>query len=462
MTVPAAERSPARPAGAVAAAGAAAGRRLAVGVAVWAVLVLLAFEVGRPNRAEWKLRAAPLAGFVDRHVSLGTVVALVVGGVAVAVLPRWSQRVSWRALLLGAVAGAALWGGTLGLTRGVDGLERGLDNRHEYRAVIPEVDRLGVGRFVETFDDESVLRSYPIHVQGHPVGATLLFVGLDRAGLGGPLASSVVVVLLGATVAAAVLVALREVAGEDLARHAAPFVVLLPAWIWAATSADGVIAAVTAWGTAALVVASGRTGGVRSVWPLALVAGVAWGLAAHLSYGVVPAFLVGLVVLVVRRRWDLILPVAAGGITVVVAFSAAGFWWPAGLAATRIRYWEGIGGVRPYPYFAALGNPAAFALALGPAVAAAIAGVRDRRLWLLGGAGLAAAALANLSGMSKGEVERIWLLFAPWVALLAGGLVAAAPGRRTPGSTWPAVATALLASQVITAVAIESIVKTPW
>ncbi len=43
--------------------------------------------------------------------------------------------------------------------------------------------------------------------------------------------------------------------------------------------------------------------------------------------------------------------------------------------------------------------------------------LRDPRLWLLVGGGLAAIALADLSGMSKGEVERIWLPFVPWIAV---------------------------------------------
>jgi hypothetical protein len=63
-----------------------------------------------------------------------------------------------------------------------------------------------------------------------------------------------------------------------------------------------------------------------------------------------------------------------------------------------------------------------------------------------------------VSGMTKGEVERIWLPFAPWV-LVAGGALAwsTAPGRhaRNPAVRW-------LAVQAAAAIALESIVRTPW
>jgi hypothetical protein len=41
---------------------------------------------------------------------------------------------------------------------------------------------------------------------------------------------------------------------------------------------------------------------------------------------------------------------------------------------------------------------------------------------LLAGAAVAAVVVADLSGLSKGEVERIWLPFAPWVTTAAAAL----------------------------------------
>jgi hypothetical protein len=102
----------------------------------------------------------------------------------------------------------------------------------------------------------------------------------------------------------------------------------------------------------------------------------------------------------------------------------AGFWWIEGLQVTGNAYWSGVAGQRPAGYVTLLGNPAALALAAGPAVVVGLAHVlttADRRARLLPGAMLAAVIGANLSQMSRGEVERIWLPFVPWLALAAPG-----------------------------------------
>ena len=86
---------------------------------------------------------------------------------------------------------------------------------------------------------------------------------LDRIGLGGGGAAGVVTVLVGASACAAVAVTLRALGAEDVARAALPFGVLLPGAVWVGVSADGMFAAVLAWGVALLAVgATGR--GVRA------------------------------------------------------------------------------------------------------------------------------------------------------------------------------------------------------
>ena len=83
------------------------------------------------------------------------------------------------------------------------------------------------------------------------------------------------------------------------------------------------------------------------------------------------------------------------------------------------------------------------------------------------GGGLAAVVLADLSGMSKGEVERIWLPFTPWILLAGAALLVredvAAGAARTVGA-WarrPAAA-GWLGSQIGVAILIESLIRTPW
>ena len=138
---------------------------------------------------------------------------------------------------------------------------------------------------------------------------------------------------------------------------------------------------------------------------------------------------------------------------VLAAAAAAGFSWFDGLAATRAAYWSGVGAERPGRYLTLVGNPGALALATGPAVAAGLApapvgGPRRARAWrpaLLPAAAAAAVLVADVSQLSRGEVERIWLPFVPWLAL-------AAPGSRRG---W-------LAAQVAVALALQACLASPW
>src|SRR5690606_40276737 len=92
--------------------------------------------------------------------------------------------------------------------------------------------------------------NWPAHVAGHPPGATLTFVLLDRIGLGGGAWAGLWCITVGATACAAVLVTVRALTDENLARRAAPFLALAPAAVWMGTSADAYFAAVAAWAVA--------------------------------------------------------------------------------------------------------------------------------------------------------------------------------------------------------------------
>lgn len=466
---------------------------------VWGGLVVAASLVGVPIRRQVKVGAPPLTGGLSVPIVPLVAVALALGLWLARRLPGWCARLSWRRLLLVAALVALGWGMALAMVRGPSGLDRGLTTRFEYPAVVAQVDRVGVGPFVDTFTDPDTLARYPIHVQGHPLGAALLFVGLDRVGLGGAGGGALFLLVIGTATVPAVLVAVREVAGERRARQAAPFLVLLPAVIWTVTSADALYAAVGAWAVTLVILATADRAAPAARAGLGLAGGVLFGLGMYLSYGLPPLALVAVVVAVSRRRWSVLGWAAVGGGVVVAAWTAGGFWWFDGLAATHARYLAGVAPRRPYPYFALLGNPAAFAIALGPAVAVALARVRDRRLWLLAGGALAAVAVADLSGLSKAEVERIWLPFVPWIAVLCAGLADvgrrgidlpavtyptasdAAPNEPAPNdpatsigslpsatkpapvsSSWSALAQHLLVVQVVVAVVVESLVRTLW
>ncbi|MGI8754677.1 MAG: hypothetical protein ACR2MB_02225 [Acidimicrobiales bacterium] len=455
-------------------------RAAAQAAGVWAVLIVAAVLVGIPLRRSAKIGAPPLTGGLAVP-NLAVAVVVLLGGVVLARwLPAWCERVTWRRLLVGAALVAVGWGMSLALVRGPSGLDRGLSTRYEYPAVVDQVDRTGVGPFVDTFTDAEVLASYPIHIQGHPVGAALVFVGLDRIGLGGAIGGAAAMLVASVATVPAVLVAVREVADERLARRAAPFLVLAPAAIWTVTSADALYTAVGALAVLLVVLATHGSRPPLARAGFAVAGGVGFGLGIHLSYGLAPLVVVAVAVVVAQRRYAVLLGAAVGGAAVVGAFTASGFWWFDGLAATHVRYLAGVASRRSYAYFTLLGNPAALALALGPAAFVAVRLVRDRRLWLLAGAGLAAVAVSDLSGLSKAEVERIWLPFVPWVLVLAAGLPGCPSGARrvavegdgagdgTLVAATPADATGggivgpLLIAQVVTAVAIESVVRTIW
>jgi hypothetical protein len=182
----------------------------------------------------------------------------------------------------------------------------------------------------------------------------------------------------------------------------------------------------------------------------AAAGGLLLGAGLYCSYGIAPLGAVVLAVALGQRRIRPLVVGAAGVAAVAITFGAFGFWWWSGLAATRVRYAEGIAHVRPYGYFL-LADLAAYALAVGPATVAGLATLpRRSRLWWPVGGALLAAVSSDLSGLSKGEVERIWLPFAIWLLPAAVGLGDLRTRRR-----W-------LAIQIAAALALQLVLVTDW
>ena len=241
-----------------------------------------------------------------------------------------------------------------------------LSSGEEYLHDVPRVD--DVAGMLATFADH-ILTDQPVHwtthVGAHPPGVLLFYVALDRLGLGGGGAAGVVTVLVGASACVAVAVALRALGAEDVARRALPFGVLLPGAVWVGVSADGMFAAVLAWGVALLAV--GATGRGARADAAALAGGVLLGATLYLSYGLVLGLLLPAAVVAVTRRWRAAAFAAAGAATVFGAFTASGFWWFTGFAHVRVIYAASIAASRPYSYFV-WANLAAVSFAVGPAV----------------------------------------------------------------------------------------------
>jgi len=418
----------------------------ATAVAGWAALVLAGHLLGaRLLAADYRVHigAPPLVGGFDVRLSGSIAAAAGLALAAVAFGPPLVRRLRWSALLgVSWLAGA---GWIVALATGNGGgwaaVRRPLLSRYEYLAAVPDVGDSGA--FLRSFVAD--LPGYPTHVRGHPPGMLLLLEQLDRIGLGGAAWASALVIGAGAAAAPAALVALRALAGEPLARRAALFVTLAPAAVWFGTSADALFCGVLAAGIALLALACTAERGSRAD-ATALLAGLVLGAGLMLSYGLAPLGLLALGVAASTRRVRPLVLAAAGVAAVLLAFAAAGFWWSSGLQATHALYSAGAAARRPYLDFLVI-SPAAFALAIGPAAIAGLAALRGRRAWVLPAGALAALAVAELSGLSRGETERIWLPFAPWLLLAAAALPA--PRR------W-------LAAQLALALALQIVVVSQW
>lgn len=397
--------------------------------------------------------APPLRAWVAPIIGAETLVPAAVAALIIVLLPRLAGRLAWRPLIGVAIAAAGAWAVALSSMRGVDRLVAPVRDPNEYRAVAQHLR--SVAAFLAGFVGRTP--GYPVHVAGHPPGPVLIEWVLEKVGLGSIWWVATVFILGGACAVGAVLVAARDVAGEPWARRAVPFVVLAPAAIWVATSADALFAGVAAWGAALVIIATGRSD--RRSDLAAAAGGLLLGWTAFSSYGLVLIAVIPLSVAIRRRRVRPLVIAGLASVTVGVSFALAGFSWIAGLAATRARYLIGISQRRPYAVFL-IANVSALAVVVGPAIAVGVRRLRSTGLWLLVGAALIAVGLADLSGMSKGEVERIWLPFVPWV-LLAGAAIA---GRddRVPWPQSPPSTGAWLALQAGTAVALESLVRIPW
>lgn len=420
-------------------------------------------QVTEPNI---RLGAAPLVGEdkrdgwdwrFDRNL-------LSAGGVGLVVTLAVSQPWWWRwprgAITAFTSLAAACFAVLLALADGVAGhgeLLRGAEHPTEYLANLATAPPAGdfVRRFVADID------RYSVHVRGHPPGFVLVLKVLDRVGLDGPWPVVGLSVLGTAVVPAAVLSAVGALGGDHWVRRSAPLLAVSPYALWQMTSADAVFSAVGAFGVACCVLGLASQGWRALRWGIAggaLLAGLLF-----LTYGGALFLLVPGVPVAVAlwRRAAAASTVAVGAVAaaaaVTAAFAAAGFWWFDGVAETRRQYWAGTARLRPAGYFT-LANVAVALIAIGPGGFAGLTSLwRHRRhpppFAVVTVGALLAVAGSNLSQLTKGEVERIWLLFYPWL-VVSGGLVVEAQRR------WRSAA--LVASQTACAVVLQAVLVSKW
>ena len=430
---------------------------VAVALAGWAMAL--------PALTGWDVHVRyfpPLHADWDPRLGVGTVPAVLIGVLAVWQAIPLALRLSWGRLLVASYAAGLGWMLSLAYVDGSDGVGKILDTEYEYlptsrsltdlpHALSTFVARIPYDGKPDTIPDAN----WPVHIAGHPPGALVFFVTLARTGLGSGFAAGIVVTLFAASTALAVMLTLKLLGAETMARWAAPFLVFAPAAIWQCVSADAMFAAVAAWGVAALAAATVRR---RVAW--GLVSGLLLGYAVMLSYGLPLLGLLALAVLVVARSWRPLPWAILGALVVVGAFTAYGYHYWDALPALHDRYWEGVAKNRPKTYWW-WGDVAALAFSSGPLAFAGVAALWSRTResdehpdqtravrWLTGAVVLVVAA-ADASQMSKGEVERIWLPFIPWL-LIACALLP--PKWRRWG----------LVTQVVLALVIQHLLNTGW
>lgn len=435
-------------------------RPVVAGLAVWVALIAIA--VAYPLLTGWDVRTAldptlpvaPLHAQWLPRVGLSTVAAVLLAGAAAVWAVPCADRMPWRRLLPAAYVVGLAWALALAFVDGpAEGL-RSLGFVSEYLPTARATD--DVTALVREYVDRIPYSSpdnLPIHLAGHPPAAVLFYIGLVRIGLGGTVAAGLVTVALAASVSVAVMVALRRLGAEEAARRAAPFLVLSPPVIWYAVSADAMFTAVAAWGLAGLA-AGATSASRRRMVGWSVLAGLLLGGCVMLSYGLPLLGPLALAVLVLARSWWPLPIAAVTALLVVLGFAWWGFAWWEAFPELRERYDDGLAGSRPGTYWI-WGNLGALGLATGPALAAGTAMLvalrrrADRVVALLGTAAWAAIAVADLSGMSKAEVERIWLPWMPWLLVLTALL----PDRwRRPA----------LVLQLVTALLVQHLLNTSW
>ena len=399
-----------------------------------------------PLQADWAPRIGP-----------GTVPALVLALLAARYAVDLAARLPWRGLLAAVFVAGLAWMLSLAFVDGADGIGHVLETPYEYLRTarkVTDVHQL-LQEFVSRIPYSSAPQpNWPVHVAGHPPGALLFFVGLDRVALGGGFAAGMVVTVIAATTAVAVLLTVRALGDEAHARRAAPFLVFAPAAVWQAVSADAMFAAVAAWGLAAMALA-----GTRRSAGWAVAAGVLLGASVMLSYGLLLLGILALTVVALGRWWPS-LPIAAGAaLAVVGAFALLGFSYLDALPVLRERYFDGVGGRRPASYWT-WGGLAALAISTGPLAGAGIAQLiglgranlrnpTTQTVAALAAAASASVLIADITQMSKAEVERIWLPFVPWILLSCALLSERGRGRG-------------LVLQLAFALAVQHLLATGW
>lgn len=427
----------------------------------WAVVWGRRFERREPRI---KLGAAPFVGKWDFRVSPAVLPVLVFAAVVISVLPRILRQVSDRSALLAASVTAMAFAFTLAAADGLSAVLAPVVDPTEYLANVELLPKATDLLLLHSNYDFLVDRT--VHMKGHPPGFVLMLKALAAIGLGAPWVVGALSFIGIALIVSAVGVTVRTLADGDAMRLVLPFLAIAPFAVWLGTSADAFFSGIAAWGVTAVTLAVRRDD-----LTIRLALGFAGGLclagALFLTYGASTLMvLVAMMVLTgCRKRLTATFQVAVAGsfaaALVTAVFYHFGFWWFDGLRLTNKFYWIGSAYFRTWTYFL-LGNIAVLLIAVGPAVVGGIASVRDRRLWPVIGGALLCLAVAEASQYSKGEVERIWLLFMPWLVPAVIGLSNREETASSGRSGELVISRYWLGAQALVAITLQVTLRSKW
>jgi hypothetical protein len=419
---------------------------VAVGLALTAIAVAVNARVGSPG--------APFTGRFRFKVSVGSLLAPATAvTVLAAVRTGVVDRLRW-AVLVGASYLAALWWAmSLALVDGGNGFAAPIASTSEYLRDVPAVGS-HPGHFLSTFVAQAP--HYSVATRTHPPGPVLLLWFLGKLGIHRPEVIGIVLTVLACAYVPLLAVAVRSLCHETAARRLLPILVLAPYAVWLAVSMDAIVLLL-----AAAFVTLGVVGSEPRRSPLwALGSGLVLGVDAMLNYAVAWLGVSVVAVYFVRRRPLLNVFTGVGALVPLLVFWIAGFTWTSGLSEAQRDFSLRVGPHRSWLLWALL-DLLLLLIACGPPLIRALKRLHLTPGWpFVVGAGLAVV-FAILSGLSRGEVERSWLAFYPFL-LIPAVAPAVRPPTRGPGIDAGPVPFWPVAIGAAGAIVIEAVLRTTW
>lgn len=416
---------------------------VAAGLVLTAVAVVAHLRLGTAS--------APFIGRYRIKLDAGTLVAPAVAlSVLAAVRSRWHERVSWRWLLIGGYAASVAWALGLAFVDGGNGLASPVDGPDEYLPDVSAVHGDPIG-FLSSFVGHATSADYTIATRQHPPGPVLLLWALRHIGFTRPATLGLTITLIGCATVPLVAMCVRSLCGQLAARRLVPVLALAPYTVWLAVSMDAVTMTLCAAAITCGVLAGERD---RSSW-WAVPSGLLLGVGALFSYSAGWLGITVLVLYFVRRRPKLIMIAGIAALLPLGLVRLAGFVWPDGLTAAQADFSLRVGPQRSWVLWIFL-DLVVLVMACGPAIVAAGRKLRRSPGWPFLVGAVLAVGFALGSGLSRGEVERSWLPFYPWL------LVPAIAPERVDGDRPAPTPILLVALGAAGAIIIEAVLQTAW